>query len=155
MESGSAKKTTWRGAPGESSAHQESAKILVVDNEAPIFDVVVRVLGDAHKITHFSDGATACDAVRGGERFDVIVCDVLMPGMDGPACYETIRALAPDQARRFVFVTGAACLPEVRAFLETVSVPVLEKPFSSAALRAVVVGVLQGEGGRARGGRAR
>lgn len=113
--------------------------VLVVDNEPPIASVVRRVLGLGHDITALEDAVDACKVIREGSRFDVILCDLLMPGMSGQQFYEALVKQAPDMAERVVFMSGATTLPDSRAFLSTVRNDVLEKPFSSARLREVVV----------------
>ena len=112
--------------------------MLVVDNEPPIAMVIKRILGPGHTITAVEQAEEACKRVREGAQFDVILCDLLMPGMDGPQFYEALAKVAPDLVDRIVFMSGATTLPQSRDFLARVRNAVLEKPFSSAALRESV-----------------
>ncbi len=73
-----------------------------------------------------------------GERYDVILCDVMMPELTGAALFTRLEALAPEQAKRVIFVTGGASTPETKAFLAGVGQPVLMKPFAPAALLELI-----------------
>jgi CheY-like chemotaxis protein len=85
-------------------------------------------------------GSQACDVttVKGGraalsalerERFDLVLCDLMMPEMSGEDVYREATRRWPQLARRFVFMTGGAFTPRGRQFLASVPAPVLEKPF--------------------------
>jgi CheY-like chemotaxis protein len=76
--------------------------------------------------------------IRGGERYDVIICDLMMPEMDAMALHHELCQIAPAQAERMVFVTGGAFTLRAREFLESVSNPRLDKPFNINALVEVV-----------------
>jgi DNA-binding NtrC family response regulator len=88
-------------------------------------------------------GAVAVPArLERGERFDAIVCDLMMPGMSGMEMFHELDRVAPDQRKRVVIITGAASHPEARDFLSDVTNPWLEKPFDPNRLRALVRRVL-------------
>ena len=111
--------------------------MLIVDDEPLVRDVLARVLADHHDVTTADSGLAALD-VMSTMTFDVIVCDVMMPGMTGCDLHEKLLRVAPDQARRMIFVTGGATTAEARAFVETVPNPVLGKPFEVEALRELI-----------------
>src|SRR4029079_9021657 len=96
----------------------ESRRILVVDDE----DDVAALLADALRM----DGHSV-EVARGGraalqtlavDRYDLIVSDVKMPGLDGPALYRALARVHPALADRFVFVTGDTLAAETGAFLQ-------------------------------------
>jgi hypothetical protein len=62
----------------------------------------------------------------------------MMPRVTGDRCYERVLEIDPEQARKFVFMSGGAFTPSARAFLEKVQAPLVEKPFEAASLRAVL-----------------
>ena len=73
-----------------------------------------------------------------GERFDVILCDLMLPEMDGPALYDEVKKVDPSQAVRMVFVTGGVFTARARDFLASVKNPRLGKPFDIEALFSLV-----------------
>ena len=68
------------------------------------------------------------------DRFDLIVCDLSMPGIDGISLYEALVARGSPLAERFVLVTGGAFTDGATAAIARHSVPCLQKPFDSAKL---------------------
>jgi two-component system cell cycle sensor histidine kinase/response regulator CckA len=88
------------------------------------------------------DGATALDAAR-RSRFDCVVCDLRMSGIDGPAFYEVLRREHPSLALRTLFITGDLVSASSRAFLESAGQPVLAKPFDLDRLEVSVASLLR------------
>ena len=88
------------------------------------------------------DGATALDAAR-RSRFDVVVCDLRMSGIDGPAFFEVLRREYPSLASRTLFITGDLVSAGSRAFLESAGQPVLAKPFDLERLEVSVASLLR------------
>ncbi|MBA3672703.1 MAG: response regulator, partial [Gemmatimonadaceae bacterium] len=76
-----------------------------------------------------------CEA---GEKFDLILCDLMMPDMTGMQLHAELSRVAPDQADRMIFLTGGAFTNEARQFLSEIPKEHLEKPFEPANLRAIV-----------------
>jgi CheY-like chemotaxis protein len=77
-------------------------------------------------------------AAASHQRFDVILCDLMMPEMSGIEFYEEVRRIAPEYLGRIVFITGGAFTDEARAFLAASATVHLEKPFTEAALRRAI-----------------
>lgn len=78
------------------------ARILAVDDERAILDALARVLGrDGHEVVRAADPT----AVPGMDlsRFDLVLCDVMMPGLDG---FELVRQIRPDFDGPIVFLTA-------------------------------------------------
>ncbi len=131
------------------------AVILVVDDEAEIRDLIRRVLvRDGHQVDVAVHGAAALEAV-GIHPYDLIICNVRMPVMDGPTFYAHVQQMDPQLASRFLFCTGDIVSLTVRSFLFSTGQPVLAKPFSIASLRDMVWGVLGAKPGFYRGAAAK
>jgi PAS domain S-box-containing protein len=113
-------------------------KILVVDDEKVVANAVGRVLGTEHDVKILTSAQDALRWIAGGERFDLILCDLMMPIMTGADLHSELARAAPDQAACMVFLTAGAFTPRARAFLEEVPNLRLEKPFELATLRALV-----------------
>src|SRR5580693_239567 len=114
------------------------ARVLVVDDERLVGSSLRRVLGDEFSVTTTTDPEQAFAWIVNGESFDVILCDVMMPVMNGVVLRNRIHDVMPDQAARIVFVTGGIVLPEVQALLERVPNAWLEKPVDVEGLRELI-----------------
>jgi len=118
-------------------------RILVVDDEPAIGESVRRLLRSEHEVVGRTKADDARDLVARGDRFDAILCDLMMPGMTGMDLHAALLRLAPDQAERMVFITGGAFTTTASEFLERVPNLRLEKPYDSANLRAIVRGMVR------------
>ncbi len=118
----------------------ERRRVLVVDDEPQVGAVIQRALA-VHEVLVVEDAEEALRLLRGGARFDVIICDMLMPGMTGPELLEHVRAELPRQAERFLFVSG---ISGEGAVPEHQGVAVLAKPFNIDRLFAEVERIAQG-----------
>lgn len=132
--------------PRSTSAHPPSqdvaaparrGKVCVIDDNAQALAAMGRALRQRHDVTCYERPQEALLAVARGTRFDVILCDILMPSKSGIDFYHELALIAPDQASRIVFVSGART-PEVLAFFEEVPNPRYEKPLASDTLREIV-----------------
>jgi signal transduction histidine kinase/CheY-like chemotaxis protein len=112
--------------------------ILVVDDEPAIGTAVQRALQAEHDVVVMTTAREARERIASGERFDAIVCDLMMPLMTGMDLHRELTTLAPDQAERMVFLTGGAFTTSARQFLESCRNGLLEKPVTSNDLRALV-----------------
>ncbi len=105
------------------------ATILVVDDEAALAAAVCAALQDAgHTVEQASDGEQALHRVQ-ARAFDLVVCDLKMPRMDGPTFYRRLLTLQPAMAERVVFVTGDVVGTDAEAFLQESGCRWLAKPF--------------------------
>ena len=118
--------------------------LLVVDDEEPIADLVRDVLeAQGWTVSSAKEGSEALRLVA-QRRFDVLLVDMKMPGMDGQTFYEVLRKSHPELARRVVFSTGDAGSDGTSQFLDTAGNPVLGKPYD---LRSLVETVSRVAGG--------
>jgi CheY-like chemotaxis protein len=119
------------------------ARVLVVDDEHLITMAVQRALSLQHEVRSFDRAQAAFECMSQGERFDVILCDLMMPDMSGMELHAWVSRIAPDQASRMVFLTGGIFTSHARAFLAAVPNTHIEKPFDTHRLRLVVNGCLR------------
>jgi PAS domain S-box-containing protein len=104
-------------------------RVLVVDDEVVLTGLLARALGrDGCDVTTVMNGGAALSALEGA-RFDLVLCDLMMPEMSGQEVYREATRKWPQLARRFAFMTGGAFTPRGRQFLSSVPAPILEKPF--------------------------
>jgi CheY-like chemotaxis protein len=113
-------------------------RILVVDDEPIVCFSLERLLASEGDVVALTSARDALERIRSGERFDVILCDLLMPEMDAPALHAELVSAAPEQAERMIFVTGGAFTMRARDFLDRVPNERLAKPFDVDALVSLV-----------------
>lgn len=130
----------------EASAHAVGrGRVLIVDDEPGLAEGFAMLLSK-HDTTTASSGVEALACIDAAE-FDVVVCDMSMPEMDGPSLHAALRQKDPDLASRMLFVTGGAFTPQAHEFLREMAGRVLYKPVGTDALRKFV-GDLVAERGR-------
>lgn len=122
-------------SPEPSRAH---GRILLVDDDSIVRTLLERILKQQHDVLTAQSGEEACARLAADADFDVIVCDLLMPGMSGMDVHEWVVRHRPDLAPRMVFVTGGACTPRAEAFLAGTTNPSVEKPVDRKSLLGLV-----------------
>jgi CheY-like chemotaxis protein len=103
-------------------------KVLIIDDERLVRDALTRLLQADHEVVSASSGEAGLAALDAG-GFDVIICDVMMPGMNGREVHRRIAAHHPGLERRLVFISGGTFAPELDEFLATTRNRCLAKPF--------------------------
>jgi PAS domain S-box-containing protein len=112
--------------------------VLVVDDEEPLVQAIRKYLSGDHAVTAVTSAQTALDLMQGGERYDVVLCDLMMPQVTGMELYAEVQKLDASQASRMVFLTGGAFTAAAREFLDASTNLKLEKPFDLKELRKFV-----------------
>ncbi|MET0414145.1 MAG: response regulator [Polyangiaceae bacterium] len=113
-------------------------RILVVDDEPMIGKALQRAMSDEHDVIATTSASQALESITVGERFDIILCDLMMPQMTGMDLHEALLRVAPEQASRMIFLSGGDFTERARAFSNTTSNTRLEKPFDLRQLRALI-----------------
>jgi PAS domain S-box-containing protein len=110
------------------------AKILVVDDEKVIRDLVKRVLaGEGYEVEAVDNAGDALKKIE-GKRYNLVLIDIKMPGMDGVELYKRIQKIAKSLARRAVFITGDIMGADTEKFLSETKVAHIDKPFDAEQL---------------------
>ncbi len=120
-------------APGE-----VAGTVLVIDDEPGIGIALKRLLRSEHQVTTVTRAREALDRFRAGERFDAILCDLMMPEMTGMDFHDELSRIDPEAAGRVIFLSGGLFTERARAFLARVPNLRLEKPVEPQSLRALV-----------------
>jgi signal transduction histidine kinase len=116
-------------------------RVLVIDDEPAMGRALARALRDHMDVVSLTNAREALQRIVAGERFEVILSDVMMPELSGMDLHERISRIAPDQAQRMIFVTGGAFTQAARDFLDRVPNPRIEKPVEATNLLAIVAGL--------------
>jgi signal transduction histidine kinase len=120
------------------------ARVLVIDDDPMVGALLCRILGKQHDVTCLANGKQALDLLLtgDGDRFDVILCDLMMPVVTGMDIHAALSNARPELTQRMVFVTGGAVTPGARKFLEEIPNQLVEKPFSASTIRTLVLDLL-------------
>ena len=119
------------------------ARILVIDDDPIVGRAVERLVRDRHDVIVADDPLAAFARIAAGDRFDVILSDVMMPELDGVSLFHKVKEVAPAQADRIVFMSGGAFTSHALAFLEQPGRKRLDKPFSRKDLEGAIARVLE------------
>jgi signal transduction histidine kinase/ActR/RegA family two-component response regulator len=121
-----------------SPATNRRLRLLVVDDEVLVARAVRRVFDKEFRVEIALDGQSALEKLRATD-FDVVLCDVMMPGTSGLDVYRQVRSENELLARRFVFATGGLFSQELSDSVKRLSNMIVEKPFDPAELRRVIL----------------
>jgi two-component system cell cycle response regulator CpdR len=118
-------------------------RVLVVDDQTPVRELVAAVLAaDGLSVETARDGADALRLLDSAKRYDLIVSDLKMPGLDGPSLYLELTRRWPDTRPHLLFISGFVDSPEYSGFLQGTQVQVLLKPFAVDDLSRAVSSLL-------------
>jgi CheY-like chemotaxis protein len=117
--------------------------ILVIDDAAAFVRALALLLRrDGYTVATAGNGNLALARLQ-EQRYDVVLCDVHMPELDGPAFYAILRSQYPYLRQRVIFLTGDTLRADSTAFLEQCGQPWLPKPCTSVAIRSAIEQVLR------------
>jgi PAS domain S-box-containing protein len=114
------------------------ARVMLVEDEPMVARVLERSLSSHYDVAAFGSARQALDRFAVGERYDHILCDLMMPDMNGMEFYERLSHDYPDQALRMVLITDGGLTPRVQSFLDRTQTPKLDKPFNMEALQTLL-----------------
>jgi two-component system NtrC family sensor kinase len=136
-------------APLENVSTPATNRILVVEDEPTVARLIADVLEDeGFRVDVVLDGREALkQATR--EIYDLVVCDMKMPGLDGRQFYRALTQSGNSLSERFLFVTGDTVSLHTHEFLESHGLPHVAKPFRMEELKDRVRGLLHREASRA------
>lgn len=124
-------------AAGTTSAN-ERAVVLVVDDDPVLSRALSRGLRHEYDVHCACSGDEALNIITSlSGRVDLVLCDVMMPQMNGIELQARIRQSCPDLAERFLFISGGGVTEHTRAFLERLN-GYIKKPVSQQQLVAAV-----------------
>jgi CheY-like chemotaxis protein len=118
-------------------------RAYVIDDEPSIRLALRRFLArDGWQVEEAADGWTALGRLAAAGKsdpdFDVIICDLRMPGCSGAELHDWLRINRPDLLSRLIVATGDAVSPEAADFVQRTASPVLQKPFELTELRLLM-----------------
>jgi CheY-like chemotaxis protein len=119
-------------------ALQTPVKILLIDDEGSFVQALARLLDrEGYTVDTAANGHQALTKLR-TQYYDVILCDLRMPALDGPTFYTLVQQQSPAVCQRMIFVTGDTLGVESTAFLAQCGQPYLYKPCTAAEVREAI-----------------
>ncbi len=123
---------------GETMAPHTALTILIVDDEPGFASGLARLLRcDGGTVDTAANGSLALAHLQ-ARRYDVVLCDLRMPALDGPDFYAILRRQHASLCRRVIFLTGDNLGAESTAFLEQCGQPWVYKPCTATAIREAI-----------------
>jgi len=120
-----------------------AGRILVVEDEPTVAQLIVDVLREeGHQIEAVLDSREGLTRISRA-HYDLVICDLRMPRLDGPAFYEALVSAGSPVQNRIMFVTGDTLAPRTLEFLEARDQPYLAKPFLVEELKLAVNRMLE------------
>ena len=116
----------------------QRGKLLIVDDDLLFSGSLRRLFANECDVTVVNSGRDALDRLRAGERFDVLLCDLMMPEVSGVELHAELLHIAPEQTSRMIFLTGGAFSRSSQQFLESVKNRWFEKPCNLHELRSAI-----------------
>ena len=113
-------------------SQERRGRVLVIDDEPAVATALSEAISEEHDVQVVKSGRQALELLRKDDRFDVILCDLMMPDVSGFDVYEALRAEGRSVIERILFMTGGAFSARAREFLDQTRSPVVEKPFDLA-----------------------
>ena len=130
--------TPGQSSQPEAAPAQPARRILLIDDEEEILEVIARILERAgHRTVALDSAEKALAQLENGE-FDIIICDVRMPGLGGQGFYRKVLRSHPELAKRIIFTTGDTLSTDTRGFLESADAPHVAKPFMIEDLQRAI-----------------
>ncbi|MDB4945167.1 MAG: Histidine kinase [Labilithrix sp.] len=129
-----------REAPSPPSVPSRK-RICVIDDEARYAESLRMLLAYDHEVALASSAERALEIFAESTAFDVIFCDLMMPGKTGMDLHAELAKAAPCLTARMIFLTGGATTDRAREFLARPGIRHLEKPVELEALEAMIAEV--------------
>jgi CheY-like chemotaxis protein len=117
---------------------QRRGRLLIVDDEPVIAQTLAQLLSERHDVDVATSGSRAMERIAEFAHYDVILCDLVMPGMTGMQLHAKVVLHHPEVAPRMRFMTGGAFLPEAETFLRAGNRQAIQKPFDLEALNGLI-----------------
>ena len=104
-------------------------RVLVVDDEVAIVDAIAEFLDLQNVSADKANDGNEALKLLGRNRYDAIISDIRMPGLDGPELYERATEILPAYRERFLFMSGDMVRENTQTFVASQSCACLSKPF--------------------------
>ena len=99
------------------------ATVLLIDDDASFVRGLARLLRRDSYTVHTADNGQHALAQLRAQHYDVVLCDLYMPALDGPALYAIVQQHDPALCQRMIFLTGDTLRAESRVHTPSAAYP--------------------------------
>jgi signal transduction histidine kinase/CheY-like chemotaxis protein len=117
-------------------------QLLIIDDERPLLSTFSRKLATHFDVRTCEGGSLALQDILKGYQPQVILCDVIMPEMNGVELFDSLREISPELCERVVFMSGGSS-HELQAQIRERGASLLAKPLEQPELLRIVDGLLR------------
>ena len=147
--------TTLSYQPSRTATRAATGRILAIEDEPSVAQLIVDVLREeGYQVEALLDSKEGL-AKLSRETYDLIICDLRMPGLDGPGFYDALVRAGSPMRDRVLFITGDTLSPRTTEFLKPRKLPCLAKPFLIEELKLAVHKLVSAADGKHRNARRR
>jgi two-component system cell cycle sensor histidine kinase/response regulator CckA len=116
-----------------------SKHILIIDDEPFLLKCVERMLEDIHEVTAVISAPLAIELLeKNPNAYDIILCDLSMPIMNGGDFYNHIKNKFLGNEKKIIFMTGGSYTSEINQFISSTNNLCLDKPFEQPQLLQII-----------------
>jgi len=120
--------------------------VLMLDDEEEFSEIIKAYLSEHHfRVISVKSGVEGLKKIMVAE-YDLILCDMLMPGLPGDMFYLAVEKTKPQLCKRFIFMTGHQGDKKIDQFIRSVRGVMLWKPFRPDDLLSMMQAVLRKNG---------
>jgi two-component system NtrC family sensor kinase len=121
-----------------------SAQVLFIDDEPALCSLVAEYLTrQGHDVTVEQTGEEGLQRAL-DEHFDVIICDMRLPGISGEDVCMALLEQKPEAVDRMVVATGDILSPQTQDFFDRTGLPHIHKPFKLDQLESEIARIMSG-----------
>jgi len=114
------------------------SRILIIDDEVNVLEIIQRLLiRNGYTVDGASNGLYGLELIE-KQNYDLIVCDMSMPGMGGIQFYQEVNRRAPELSNKIIFTTGDLISKENEKFFTNTGCVLLQKPFDLDVLLRII-----------------
>ena len=113
-------------------------RVLLIDDEESLVKAFSLLFKTEYELSVALGGRAGLDILEGNRAWDVVICDLMMPEVDGVAIHEWVAVNEPALSERMVFCSGGAFTPRGREFAASIGERLLQKPVRPSVLRQMI-----------------
>lgn len=114
----------------EAVASSERRRVLLIDDEPLLLKSIARMLQSHHDVVSAIGGEKALAILAADSKFDTVICDLMMPVVDGLHVHDALEADYPQLVNKLVYLSGGVFTDRMAGFLEDKEPRLLDKPVS-------------------------